>query len=254
MLVLLVAACTNIAPPAPPTPISSAPSPVGAWLEKRLTQCAEEWQEWVANENAQKYKPWNSEGNSEYNTKLMTDAIVAFYTEDGISITDIELMLLPSEPQCEACNCLSDKVLRIKTDNPDYFIAQGYKTDEQIQKTKIQFGNARQSSDPYIISSYDASISTLTLTVSHGGGCEEHDYMLVADEQFKESAPPEVDIRLIHDANGDTCEAGIQKELTFDLSPLRKRFADAYPGSDQLRVNILDAEKNQHTAYTMEFY
>lgn len=234
-------------PPPPIDPIG------GSWVEKRLTQCAEEWQEWVGQQNQDKYLPW-SEENLAINTRLTTDAIVAFYAQKNIGIENIELSNLPPEGHCLACNCLSDQVLRIQTQQSDYFIAQGFLTQEQLQHINIQFGDARQVSDTYQISSYSALSSSVTFSIFHGGGCKDHEYMLVADNQFEESVPPQIDMRVIHNANGDTCELGMQKELTFDLSPLRKKFVDAYPGSEQLIVNVLDDQNNQYAQFTMEFY
>jgi hypothetical protein len=60
----------------------------------------------------------------------------------------------------------------------------------------------------------------LTLDVSHGGGCAPHDYALCYLPMPAPSDPWDVDLIVLHDAHGDTCEATIDRTLRFDLTPL----------------------------------
>src|SRR3989338_2602998 len=125
MLAALLLACAPV-PLAFPPGTNGPRVPVGdaVWLQKRLTQCADEWQEWVANKYAPLYKvPW--EENAAYNLNLMEQGIVQFYSDRGITIRDIRLVELPPEPACEACNCPGSKRLEIFTDEVSYFLGQG---------------------------------------------------------------------------------------------------------------------------------
>jgi hypothetical protein len=63
---------------------------------------------------------------------------------------------------------------------------------------------------------------TLALTVSYGGGCVHHDLWLVASGLLMESAPPQADLFLSHNAYGDACRAIIRRDLAFDLAPLKR--------------------------------
>ena len=69
---------------------------------------------------------------------------------------------------------------------------------------------------------------TLTLTVSYGGGCETHDFTLVASGVFMESYPVQLGVSLTHDANGDMCEAYLTAEYEFDLTPIKTLYQEAY--------------------------
>ena len=60
----------------------------------------------------------------------------------------------------------------------------------------------------------------LTLNVSYGGGCKEHSFKLYATHGIYFSNPPQANVYLSHNANGDFCEAYITKNIKFDLSPM----------------------------------
>ena len=75
---------------------------------------------------------------------------------------------------------------------------------------------------------------TLTVTVSRGGGCpdEEHDFTLVADREFWEGDPVELDFTIVHDNYNDPCEAYPTDRVEFDLTAIKDRYAAAYPAGD----------------------
>jgi len=71
----------------------------------------------------------------------------------------------------------------------------------------------------------------LTLTVSYGGGCARHDFTLVADGEFRESNPVQLDVFLAHDANDDRCQAYPTEAYEFDLTPIQVLYRETY-GTD----------------------
>lgn len=81
---------------------------------------------------------------------------------------------------------------------------------------------------------------TLTLTVSYSGGCARHDFTLVADDAFRDSAPVQLDVFLAHDANDDPCEAYPTVAFEFDLTPVRALYGETFgtdAGAVVLRVH-----------------
>jgi hypothetical protein len=63
--------------------------------------------------------------------------------------------------------------------------------------------------------------STLVMDVSYSGGCAKHDFDLYWDGLIAETFPARASFRLVHDANGDFCEAFISSDVRhFDLSVL----------------------------------
>ena len=74
----------------------------------------------------------------------------------------------------------------------------------------------------------------LEIEVAFGGGCQDHDFWLVAVRGFRDIptvgpvTTAAVPILLAHDSHGDMCEAYITELLRFDLQPLRAAFDDEY--------------------------
>jgi hypothetical protein len=85
-------------------------------------------------------------------------------------------------------------------------------------------------SDPVTIHAVEVKGDSLELTVSYGGGCGDHSFMLLADAAWMESYPVQTGVRLAHDAKGDACEALLTRVLRFDLSPLKAAYAASYHG------------------------
>lgn len=104
-------------------------------INKQITQCAEEWQEWVYARNEKLYKrPWP--GNRDYNNRLKADGVKEFYKEKGVVLYDAKFEELEPEGHCEACNCLSDTVLYLSIPGVDldYFLKLGFNTIANKQK------------------------------------------------------------------------------------------------------------------------
>lgn len=77
-----------------------------------------------------------------------------------------------------------------------------------------------ENSDAVNIESQRIEANTLYLEVSYGGGCKDHQFLLIGSTDLLKTLPPSRKIRLIHHANKDNCEAFIRKTLEIDISPL----------------------------------
>jgi hypothetical protein len=93
--------------------------------------------------------------------------------------------------------------------------------------------------DPVTIHGVDVKGDSLELTVSFGGGCRDHAFMLLADAAWAESYPVQIGVRLAHDAKGDACKALLSRVLRFDLSPLKAAYQGAYHATSGIvRLNV----------------
>lgn len=61
----------------------------------------------------------------------------------------------------------------------------------------------------------------LQIDVSYSGGCSQHDFNLYWNGAYQESFPPQVRMKLVHDAKKDTCERLITETLAFDIQRLQ---------------------------------
>lgn len=93
----------------------------------------------------------------------------------------------------------------------------------------------------------------LAATVSYGGGCEHHDFVLGFAGSWLESSPVQATVGLGHDDHDDPCDAYPTETRLFDLSALARAYRAAYPstqvGQGELRLNLFNtsAPDSVHT-------
>lgn len=94
-------------------------------------------------------------------------------------------------------------------------------------------------SDPLTIESATIRGDELQATVSYGGGCARHRVVLLISQIFMESHPVQVHTKLAHDAGGDMCKAYLTRTITFDLTPLKRRYHASYgAGSGAIIIHL----------------
>lgn len=62
----------------------------------------------------------------------------------------------------------------------------------------------------------------ITADLTYGGGCKEHEFQAVWDGSWMESMPPQMTIRLLHDAKGDRCKAIVNDTVQINIGDLVK--------------------------------
>jgi hypothetical protein len=88
------------------------------------------------------------------------------------------------------------------------------------------FATARQ--DPFTVREAIIIGDALILQVEYGGGCGEHLFALHLSDVFRESNPVQAGALVSHNAHGDMCRALVRETLTFDLTPLKQTWQQAY--------------------------
>ncbi len=86
--------------------------------------------------------------------------------------------------------------------------------------------------DDLILKGVELQGNTLVARVMHSGGCKQHTYELLWNGTFQKSAAGEAQAELVlaHDANGDSCEALLNRTASFDLGPLAQRWREQNKG------------------------
>lgn len=79
-------------------------------------------------------------------------------------------------------------------------------------------------SDPFVILNAQVQGDELQLKVQYSGGCNEHTFALIGPLTIPTGTPTPILSYLHHSANGDACEALINRDLVFDLTPLKGRW------------------------------
>ncbi|MFE3846056.1 hypothetical protein ACFL1L_04265 [Thermoplasmatota archaeon] len=81
--------------------------------------------------------------------------------------------------------------------------------------------------DSLTINNIQLKKDLLRFNVSYGGGCEEHEFKLIATS-FMESYPVQVNIVLSHEDNDDPCDMWVTETLIFNILPLKKSYQQLY--------------------------
>ena len=90
-----------------------------------------------------------------------------------------------------------------------------------LQEVEVIQGYQPEATDAFDVISAGVKGDILTLVVSYGGGCEDHEFNLIFNGAYKKSLPPQIDLFLKHNANGDKCRAMVQQELKFDIAAVK---------------------------------
>ena len=111
---------------------------------------------------------------------------------------------------------------------------------------KATLGKIPEHSDALTIESATIKGNILTIEVTYGGGCQEHEFQLIGSEMIAKSMPPIRSIKLIHKANQDNCRAIVSQTLKFDI----RKLAYKQEAGSEIYLN-LDAY-NERLVYVFE--
>jgi hypothetical protein len=116
-----------------------------------------------------------------------------------------------------------------------------FENESHIQKMKMDIIN--------LIEAKFIENDILSSVVSYSGGCEKHEFSLVAALGFTNTdLSPQANIALGHKSNGDTCKKIIRERLAFDLSPLKEKCQQVYGiNADSMTLHIMN------TTITIEY-
>jgi hypothetical protein len=97
--------------------------------------------------------------------------------------------------------------------------------------------------DPFEIGKMRISGDTLFMDVTYSGGCKEHAFSGRNDGNIMKSLPPQMNVTIDHQANGDGCRSLISKTLAFDLTNCRS-------GKTGSIVLIVNGDRGNKITYT----
>jgi hypothetical protein len=127
------------------------------------------------------------------------------------------------------CQQLNNQ-MKTGPDDPVSISADDVNPDEIFYTGTVFIGDAgdRFGTDAYALNSATITDDMLNISVSYSGGCEDHQFTLVASDTFLESFPVQLPASIAHNANGDTCEAYPTENYRFDLTPIKTMYQKAY--------------------------
>jgi hypothetical protein len=78
------------------------------------------------------------------------------------------------------------------------------------------------------INSVKINENSLIADISFSGGCRKHEFILVISKYFIKTNPPQIELFISHNNNGDSCEAFLNEEIVFSLVPLKDLYRNEY--------------------------
>ena len=112
-----------------------------------------------------------------------------------------------------------------------------YPSDSGIIIGKDLYNNAHR--DPVTINDAKIIQNKLIFNISYGGGCQNHEFLLIGTGDYAESYPVQTRILFSHNSNNDTCLAFFTRLITFDLTPLKQHYQNVYnEGSATIVMHI----------------
>ena len=95
--------------------------------------------------------------------------------------------------------------------------------------------------DSFNLKDIEITGDIITLNLTHGGGCKEHNYSLfMSPVAFLESQPVQANLYLQHNSNGDACEALIDTNVSFNLRSIAELYQTFYGRNDEIIINVFD--------------
>ena len=86
----------------------------------------------------------------------------------------------------------------------------------------IVAGDLNLETDPVTILAVELDGDDLLITLAYSGGCREHDVTLTAVVSPLAIFPPYVTLNILHDDQGDRCEAIVPETLRYPLDDIRR--------------------------------
>ena len=107
------------------------------------------------------------------------------------------------------------------------------------------FNSIKLEKDPLRITKTRIEKDSLIINIEYSGGCTKHEFQLFIGKWILKSNPPQAELYLSHNSNGDMCEAYIRREIKFDLYQLKNWFGNSMNLKGVLILRIHEPGSNE---------
>jgi hypothetical protein len=100
-----------------------------------------------------------------------------------------------------------------------------------VEDGVVKIGDYRPDNlegDPFELLGAEIVSNRLILDVAYSGGCAEHDFAGFTPEVNIAIFPPQITVFVVHDGNGDLCEAYPRENVELDISSLLGAFGNEF--------------------------
>lgn len=92
----------------------------------------------------------------------------------------------------------------------------------QLEVRPVLLDTAKYGTDAFEANNIRVSGDTLFLEAAYSGGCKNHVFTARHNGNYMKSMPPQLNINIDHQANGDACRELVRETLAFDLKSCRQ--------------------------------
>lgn len=106
-----------------------------------------------------------------------------------------------------------------------------HQDDPVLQDGSVMIGDYSPDNlegDPFELMGAEIVSNRLMLDVAYSGGCAEHDFAGFTPEVNIAIYPPQISVFVVHDGNGDMCEAYPRETVELDISSLLGAFGSEF--------------------------
>ncbi|MEI6048948.1 MAG: NigD-like C-terminal domain-containing protein [Bacteroidota bacterium] len=123
-----------------------------------------------------------------------------------------------------------DKEIKNEQDPSEIILKKGLNDYSVAVANRSSIG-----SDPFELKNIEYTGDSVKLIVSYSGGCNKHSFEFIWNEVISNSNPPEIDLIIQHESNGDACKAIITETLSVAINDLLDSLT-----FENMTVNVLN--------------
>ena len=113
----------------------------------------------------------------------------------------------------------------------------------QLEVKPVVLDTTRYGNDTFEANKVRVNGDTLFMDVEYSGGCKDHVFTARHNGNYMKSMPPQLNVNIDHNANGDGCRELIRETIAFDLSGCRV-------GKTGTLILLINADRSKKATYT----
>ncbi len=113
----------------------------------------------------------------------------------------------------------------------------------QLEVKSVLIDTARYGTDAFEANKGRINGDTLFIDTEYSGGCKEHVFTARHNGNYMKSMPPQLNLFVDHQGNGDGCRELIRETIAFDLKNCRV-------GKTGTLILLINADRSKKVTYT----
>jgi len=113
---------------------------------------------------------------------------------------------------------------------------------QKLEVKPILLDTTHYGRDSFVASNVRVSGDTLFIDAEYSGGCKEHVFTARHHGNYMKSMPPQLNLFVDHQGNGDSCRELVKRTIAFDLKSCRV-------GKSGTLILLINADRSKKVSY-----